>query len=229
MNRYFKIIVVLFLFLFLLSTTAYLTGCSKKTSESNDKTTNTEIKTGLKELLEKSKNISSIQYDLIISVPNSNIKPAQQKVWLKGYKQRIDIFEEGEVTAIYILDYEKKISWNYIPKEEVALEIDLQDALNFAGKSILEETQSINVNSKVIATETYEGKECLVILSEGTNNESAKIWLWKEKGIVVKMETLASSNISLLIMEYKNISFSDLSDTVFQIPEGVQIIKPPMP
>jgi outer membrane lipoprotein-sorting protein len=75
----------------------------------------------------------------------------------------------------------------------------------------------------VSGTETIDGKVCKVITYDDTGAGSMKMWIWEEKGLPLKME-MTSSNGDKTTIDYTNIDFSDIPDSIFELPEGVQII-----
>ena len=51
------------------------------------------------------------------------------------------------------------------------------------------------------------------------------MWIWKDKGFPIRAEMLTDEG--KVVMEYKNIDFSDIPDIIFQLPEGAQLIEVP--
>jgi len=51
------------------------------------------------------------------------------------------------------------------------------------------------------------------------------MWIWKEKGFPIRIEM--TSIEGTFIIEYKNIEFTDVPDSMFELPEGVQIVDIP--
>jgi outer membrane lipoprotein-sorting protein len=99
--------------------------------------------------------------------------------------------------------------------------------MNFsqATKSATEEAESIpNYNPTILGTETIDGKVCLVV--EYTVVEAAtKAWIWEEHGFPIRVEVTTTEGTTTV--EYKNIEFVDIPDSMFELPPGVQIIGQP--
>jgi hypothetical protein len=75
-----------------------------------------------------------------------------------------------------------------------------------------------------VGTETIDGKLCDVYqwTYQGT---TTKEWIWKDKSFPIKMESTSSSGTTTI--EYKNIVFGTLSNDLFQLPAGVEIVQFP--
>lgn len=82
----------------------------------------------------------------------------------------------------------------------------------------------LSYNPTVIDSEKYDGKDCLVVQYTDMG-ETVKMWIWKDKGLTIKEERTTDQGTS--IFEYKNISFSDIPDSKFQLPAGVEKIEIP--
>ena len=219
MSKIFKISLIIMVLMSFLSGTILLAGCSKKDTKPATEELPKEITESLADLISKSKEITSIKYDLIMSVPNQ--PTITQKVWVKGMKQRIEFEAEGEI-IVYLIDYDKKISYNYMPQTNTALKVEMGDISKAVEESLLDMTESIDINSKIIGSEVIGGKECTVIEHGAVGMGSVKMWVWKARGLPVKMETRSPDGV-LIIIEYKNIDFSPIPDDVFELPENVHI------
>lgn len=74
----------------------------------------------------------------------------------------------------------------------------------------------------ITGTETIDGKVCQVISFDQTGAGSVKMWLWEEKGLPLKMEMVANGTTTTIV--YNNIDFSDIPDSIFELPDGVTIV-----
>ena len=91
-------------------------------------------------------------------------------------------------------------------------------------KTAMQDAESItNYNPKVVGTATIDGKDCLVV-EYIVNGEPTKMWLWQDYGFPLRVETTVPAGIN--IVESRNIDFTDIPDSVFELPQGVQLIKP---
>jgi len=75
-----------------------------------------------------------------------------------------------------------------------------------------------------LGTETVDGKLCDVY-QYTTADGTTKAWIWKDKSFPIKVEVTSSQGTA--IIEYKNIVFDTLSDSLFELPSGVQIMQLP--
>lgn len=168
----------------------------------------------LGDVLGRAGGIASVKYDVLVTVTG---KPAMtQKVWVKKSKMRTEVNMLGQ-TSISLIDLDAKTLYSYLPAQNMAIKMDFNQAPQPAtdtAKSILD-NQPV-----VIGTETLDGKICLVVqytFKEGTT----KMWIWTKYGLPIRSETTTATGT--MVMEYQNIDFSDIPDSMFQLPAGVQI------
>ena len=120
-----------------------------------------------------------------------------------------------------LIDQETKTAYSYLPALNMAYKIDLSQA----GQS--DPTQNSDKITPVkVGTETIDGKLCDVYqwTDQGTGT-TTKQWIWKDKSLPIKMVSTTLSGTTTT--EYKNIVFGTLSNDLFQLPAGVQIIQLP--
>lgn len=126
---------------------------------------------------------------------------------------------EGQ-TMVYLIDSDAKTMYTYIPSQNMAMKMDFSQAPEAATESLDLE----GYNPVVIGTMTLDGKVCLVV--EYTVQEiKTKSWIWKEKGFPIRMEMATPQGT--MVMEFKNIEFVDIPDSMFELPAGVQIVQIP--
>jgi outer membrane lipoprotein-sorting protein len=175
----------------------------------------------LSDLLSKTSDIDSLSYDMVstgLGMPSMNTK-----VWVKTKpetKMKTEMKAEGE-TVVNIVDYAAQKAYMYLPSQNMAFQTDLSDA----PESPVEGTKAIEgYNPTIIGTETYDGKECLVV-EYAVEGFETKMWVWKKYGFPVKVETVTQEG--KMTFEHKNIDFSNIPDSVFELPSGVQITQMP--
>ncbi len=161
--------------------------------------------------------IVSVKYDMVVTVPGQ--PTSTQKVWEKKNKMRRELTAEGQ-TIVHLIDSEAKTMYTYIPAQNMAIKMDFSQAAETATESFDLEAY----NPVVIGTETLDGKVCLVAeyTVEGIKTKS---WMWKEKGFPIRMETATPQGT--MVIEFKNIEFVDILDSMFELPAGVQIVQMP--
>lgn len=118
-----------------------------------------------------------------------------------------------------LADYDQGIVYMYMPDENMAMQMPLTQA----PESAVEEAQSVaDYDYTVIGTETMDGKVCLVV-EYTVEQATAKMWIWKEHGFPIRIETTTVEDKT--VIEFKNIEFTDIDDSMFELPPGVQIME----
>ncbi len=176
----------------------------------------------LSEILGRGAGISSVKYDMIMT--SQGMPSMTQKVWLKKNKMKTEATMEGQ-TMIYLTDMDTKTMYTYMPAQNMAMKTAMKIDFSNDTKPATESTESIEkYKPVVIGTETLDGKVCTVV--EYTTEEGKiKSWIWKEKGFSIRMEmTTAEGKV---IVEYKNIEFANIPDSMFELPAGVEITEMP--
>jgi len=183
--------------------------------------TSTSGKT-LGDVLGTGKSIGDVKYDQVMTASGQTQQITMQiymkDAWLSDkMKFRYEISEGGQ-TMIYLIDLATRTYLWYLPQEKIAYKMDMGQAPE---NPVENADQIIPVK---VGTETVDGKLCDVYqwTFEGS---SMKQWIWKEKSFPIRMESTTSSGTT--IIEYKNIVFGTLSDSLFQLPAGVQITQFP--
>ena len=160
--------------------------------------------------------IESVKYDMIMNAPG--MPEVTMEMWIKGNKMRAEMTEQGQ-DIVMLMDYDEGVAYMYMPDENMAMAIPLTQA----PESALEEAQSIpDYDYTVIGTKTLDGKECLVV-EYTVEQTTAKMWIWKEHGFPIRIETTTAEGTT--VVEFKNIDFSDIDDSMFELPEGVDIME----
>jgi outer membrane lipoprotein-sorting protein len=170
----------------------------------------------LNDIFKKAAALPTVRYDSVISTPGA--PTTTQKVWMKKTKMRVETSGQGS-NSVMLIDSEKRTMYNYQPNQNTATKMDFSQAPT----SVTQDASTIQkYNPQVIGTETLEGKLCTVI--QFTNEMgTVKEWLWQEKGLPLRVE--AMTMVGKAVMEMKNIDFSDIPDSMFELPTGVQIIE----
>jgi outer membrane lipoprotein-sorting protein len=161
--------------------------------------------------------VVSVKYDMVLTAPGEPL--TTQKVWLKKGKMRMELTAEGQ-NMVYLIDSDAKMMYMYIPVQNMAMKMDFSLAPEAATESLALE----GYNPVAIGTETLDGKVCLVV-EYTVQGVKTKSWIWKEKGFPIRMETATPQGT--MVMEFKNIEFVDIPDSMFELPAGVQIVQFP--
>ncbi len=173
----------------------------------------------LSEILARAANVTLVKYDWVMTSPESS---QINKVWVKGNKWRVEHPQQGQTVEGtisaqgYLIDTDANTVYiwyspgNIIEKSVIAP----GEVTDFV--SAMTWTKMIaRSNPKIIGTETTDGKVCLVV--EYVQGEiTGKAWIWGKYPFLVRME-LATTERKTTI-EFKNIEFSNIPDSMFELP-----------
>ena len=190
---------------------------SAPTTTTTSASTTTTGKT-LNEILGLSASIGSIKYDMLVS--GTGIPAMTTKMWIKKNKMRMEITQQG-MNTVTLIDSDAKTMIAYMPAQNLAMKMPFDQ--NQVPASPADQAKTItSSNARVTSTETFDGKVCTVV--EYTSGQQYyKAWVWQDKGIAIRLEATISGT-GKIISEYKNIDFSDIPDSMFQLPAGVKIM-----
>ena len=176
----------------------------------------------LAEILGNAAGITSFKYDMVATTPSE--AAVTMKMWRKENKMRMEGTFEGQ-SMVYLVDAGKQLAYTYFPSENMAMQIDMSKAQKTAGESPTEQSESVmDYNPVTVGTEVLDGKTCLVI-EYSTQTENVKMWVWTKHGLPIKTETATTKGTS--VVELKNIDFGSISDSMFELPAGVQLMQIP--
>jgi len=176
----------------------------------------------LTDILGKAKSVASYKYEAVITTPGQPV--ATQKMWFKQNKIRMEMNAEGQ-DMVYLMDSDKQTAYMYIPAQSMAIEIGFGKAQETVGESPTEQSESImNYDPVTVGSEVLDGKNCLVIEYTAETGKT-KMWLWTKYGIPIKTEITTAKGTT--VVETKNIDFGSISDSMFELPTGVQIMQIP--
>ncbi len=204
------------------ATSSFGTKTTASSVVTTTKTTATTAKSSsattaaLGDILGRSKGRISVKYDMIITSPDA--PEVIQTVWAKANKIRTEMTTGGE-KMIVLVDRDAGVVYTYLPDENMAIRQSLDDT---APSSATDAIQSAEEHApRVIGTETLDGKRCLVVEYSG-DDEVVKMWIWEDTGFPLRQEIAITDG--KVVIEYKNYDFSQIDDSVFELPAGVEII-----
>jgi len=177
----------------------------------------------LGDVLGTGRSIGDVKFDQVMTTSgqtqSTTLHMYVKDAWLSDkMKFRYEI-AEGGTTMVMLYDFGARTAYEYFPDQNMAYRIDFGQAE--------QNNPTENANQIVpvkVGTETIDGKLCDVY-QWTYQGSTAKEWVWREKSFPVRMESTTSSGTT--IIEYKNIVFGTLSDSLFQLPAGVQILQLP--
>ena len=123
------------------------------------------------------------------------------------------------MTTIYLVDQSTQTAYMWMVEQNIAYKIDMSQA-----PSSDPTKNGDQIHPTHVGTATIDGHPCDIWqwTSQGTTEE---MWIWTAKSFPVKMEVTTSSGTSTI--EYKNIVFGTLDNSLFQLPADVQIMTLP--
>lgn len=202
------------------TTTAEATASPEATAEP---TSPAQPSGDLGSILGKASAIDSVRYEMVMT--GTGVPSGTSKVWLKqqAQKMKTEMTVQGQ-TSVLIVDWGTEVMYTYMPDQNLAIKMDLStDPDATAPESPIEGSESIEgYDPTVVGTEVYDGKECLVV-EYTVEDVQTKMWLWKQYGFPVKV--VSTSPEGTVTIEYKNIDFSPIPDSAFELPAGVQIME----
>lgn len=205
-----------------------LAGCGGGGNQSNETTSSgttastatstTQATSGdsLSALLTKAQSVSAVKYTQVITPSGGT--PMTQVVSVKKNKMRMEMSFQG-VSSIGLVDLDTQTMYVYMPAQNMAMKVTMDQA----SKPATQEVSSIAANSpKKVGSETIDGIACDVY-EYNFENGTAKMWISKDHGLPVRVENTVEGIETTF--EYKNYDFSDIPDSMFELPGGVQIVQ----
>jgi len=172
----------------------------------------------LDDVLGRTSGIESVKFDMVMTGPG--MPSMTTRVWLKGEKMKTESTMEGQ-TVINIIDHGTQTMYMYIPDQNMAFMVTYEQAQG----SPVEDTMAISqYHPENLGTETVDGKVCIVV-EYTVQDASTKVWIWEENGFPIKLVTVTDQATTTI--EYKNIQFTSIPDSEFELPPGVQIMDMP--
>ncbi len=210
------------------------TAAVTKTPGATATTAPTGAANTLSELIGKAQNVRNVSCDAIMTEPDGT--SSTTKIWSKysgdTWKYKMEGTQDGEVQGM-LFDGQSSYMYNATQKTAYKLwDITTMPTVTPGpgaqeNESLVEESLSFlqEMNPKYLGTATVDGKSCYVYEYDAGMGYTTKMWIWKDYGFAIKEETTSPEGKSTA--EYKNISFSNISDSVFQLPPGTQIQEMP--
>ncbi len=173
------------------------------------------------EIFAKAQNIDGLYFEYEMTTGTEKV---QGKTWTKGKMMKNEVFMEGQI-FINIIDIDKGEAYTYIPDQNMAMKIKFDKQMAEEFQNPTEYTDNLDPQSlKIVETTTFDGHACTVmVLTNNEGQEEMKMWVSDEYGIPLRVETTEGG--SQTIIEYKNLKVGSITDDVFEIPQGVQIIE----
>ena len=159
-------------------------------------------------------------YDYVVTMPDGST--LAHKMWVKEKKMRSEMENpQGGDPILSIVDLDKQIVYMMQPQmnQAIALSLENSDTEYTSPKDYLVDADEQNM--VFVRKDEFEGKKCLVyeMPVEGGKGE---MWIWEEGSMPLKVVTTVDGET--VTAEFRNFSMGDLEDSLFEIPEGVQVM-----
>lgn len=171
-------------------------------------------------ILNRANAISQLSYDMFMTEPG---QPATKigKVWIKAKKVRFQSVEEPVFVSIQ--DSAALTQYTYVPSQKLASQDVFDPEKNSLGVTPTEMAVNIRDSQPVMAgSAMVDGHDCAVLNITDKDGTQGKAWVWKEKGLMLKAEAETPSGKT--ISEVKNVSFTNIPDSTFQLPADVRMV-----
>lgn len=174
----------------------------------------------LMDIFGKAEDRGPVRYEVVTETGMTD--PMTMLVWEKDGKSRMEMSGGPELT-ILLTDAEAMTSYTYMPNQNMAILMNYEDATDSATDQA---DAVLDFNPQIVGEETIDNKSCIVVEydlpEEAGINEKAKMWIWEEYGFPIRMEIPAFDGTTM-IMQITNIEFIDIDDSMFELPEGVEV------
>ncbi len=166
------------------------------------------------------KDIGDVKFDIVMTSPGVTEQMVEKvyykDAWLTDkMKIRYEMLAavEGAFSTIFIMDLGANVEYMWYPDQNIACQLP-------AGEGSDNPMEDIDIIPVKVGTETIDGKLCDVY-QWTSENITMKEWVWKEKSFPIKAEVTSLGETT--VIEYKNIVFGNLSDSLFTVPSSVQM------
>lgn len=215
-------------------------GTSKleeKTSSIQDQNPEQLTKESLYDILAKAETIGPVQYETVGSVtitglPQDITTEISTKVWQNLPYMKIDS-RTVDITTKMIVHPDAVYFYN---KSQDKYERMTTEALatSFTQKSFKELSKEIRENTTLreLGTEIFNGKLTTIVeysIEVSGTPITVKSWIWNEKGISLKDETITKVGglTTITKVENRNFLFGDIPDGIFEVPKDKVIESTP--
>jgi outer membrane lipoprotein-sorting protein len=185
-------------------------------------------------ILERMKGPDTLYFEYEIFYGPDITSGTTGKLWIKDGKRKEEFTNVEGSNAIVFSDKNTQSGYVYYPADNKAYELTLSETYNFMACESDSYYSIIDAkNIRIIETDTFNGLTCKVLpFFDANGNEIGKVWVSDEYGFPVKMDgTVAEGLLEGLRMvtECSNIKTEAIPDSIFELPQGVQLEQPADP
>ncbi len=175
-----------------------------------------DLRERLEIALTKVEDVKSLKYEVALSLFGGEFA----NFWEKGELMRMEV-GSGFQKTINLINKEKDEAYLVMPLEGIAVEMEIENMGRVFEGSIKEQAIPLFEHDlDIIGTESVNEKECIVVKYSDDGGE-VKIWVWEEYGLPLRVE--AETEQRTVTMEAKNVEFVDIPDSMFELPDNVEI------
>ncbi len=168
---------------------------------------------GLVDLLSGAADIDCLSAEMTMSGPG--MPSAITKMWLKEGNVRTETDMMGMET-ITIMDAEAEMMYMITGGSAMSMELPLD-----TGSPVEQAEAIMDYYPEEVGSDTIDGKDCTVFEYD-MEGAKTKMWIWEDKGIPLRVETTTPEG--MMVIEYTDIDFDCASDSMFELPEGVDVM-----
>ncbi|MEN8907589.1 MAG: hypothetical protein ABF289_16680 [Clostridiales bacterium] len=209
----------------------FFTGCSEKDDEIK-----ISESSSLKDMIEKSKNVENIYYEVLAEYQKPAYAKSVGKIWINDEKERQELDLSGRKLVVFI-DEKKKDYVSYSPDDKSGNKMELTDELITQNSpfGLIEGLDEKEINGfKKIDNKKIKGKDCYVFEGEISDNQKYesnglkdikyKVYYEIKSNIIVQMEIYSEEKVitKVEVTKMKLDSVKD-DDVKKQIPDNVKL------
>jgi hypothetical protein len=143
-------------------------------------------------------------------------EPIRGRIFVKGDKIRQET-ADNDRPQVMIIRNDKKLAWVIAPEERRYVETPYKSAENTFEQWTTKKLE----NAKFLSEETISGIPCKKYETM-ENGERTVFWISKQFPFPIKIEDAE------MIMQYQNIEFSPIEDSLFELPAGYEKMTEPV-
>ncbi len=170
-------------------------------------------------VLEKAQDISSLQYDIIVTAPEGSFTG---QVWYQDNQFKMTMLFDNQEMVVFS-DLDQELAYLYDPSQNKIIEEKRTVVSDLMAEFQLRELAAkiLDYRPILVGREVIEGDHYLVIdyfqYPEGT-----RAWVLTERGLPVRMVTQIQDDI--IEVRAENIEFDiDIADDISELPEDAEI------
>jgi len=201
----------------------------EKTSSIQDQSPEQLTKESIYDILTKAETIGPVQYETVGSVtitgsPQDVTTEISAKVWQNLPYMRIDS-STVDTTTKMVVHPDAVYFYNTSQNKYERMTTEAL-ATQFTQKSFKELSKEVRENTTLreLETEMFDGKLTTIIeysIEVSGTPFTVKSWIWNEKGVSLKDETITKVGgfTTITKVENRNFLFGDIPDGIFEVPK----------